>query len=702
MKSPGTPPVRERSLSPPRQGSSLPGITPASLDIAAPPTVPDYDLLRRIGHGAYGDVWLARSKATGVLRAAKIVWRRSFEDERPFRREFEGIQHFERISREHPSQLALFHIGRNEAEGNFYYVMELADGLGGRQKAEGRVQNEKTPSGVFSAFSILPSSLEPYSPHTLRADLEHGRLPAARVLEIGLALAEALSHLHANGLVHRDVKPSNVIFVNGRPKLADIGLVTDASDQCSIVGTEGYLPPEGPGTPQADIFALGKVLYEAATGLDRRDFPKLPDDLRTYPDAAQVFELNEINLRACATDPHQRYVAVDTMLAELALLQGGKSVRRKRSRQQLWLICRRAGIAFAAFATVVFGVAILMRENAQTDVYPDGPPSANMVANMLCAKGMLIVQEDNHAQFAEAYTNFNQAIALDTNFARPYIGLLDLRLRHEVPGVENMTPADLHKIAERLKALAPHLGATALAESVISFNDWDFPAARNYAQQAIMASPKYELGHIWYGYMLMEWGWPIEARAQADISQTLAPSKATSYRLHGHTYYLQRDFTNAITWYRQAIALDQHEPAYGFIGCAFRAMGDYTNAIATFEKSDLLDSNNEFETRKNYDRLRQAFKVGGARGYWQEEWSFTGANTNEGFYWKACVQAHLGNTNSALNWLDKSFATHERNGLQSVLNDLLFDECWDGLHDNPRFKDLLDKIGFTKVMPPKR
>ncbi len=78
--------------------------------------------------------------------------------------------------------------------------------------------------------------------------------------------------------MHRDVKPSNVIFVNGRPKLADIGLVTDASDQCSIVGTEGYLPPEGPGTPQADIFALGKVLYEAVTGMDRREFPELAGD----------------------------------------------------------------------------------------------------------------------------------------------------------------------------------------------------------------------------------------------------------------------------------------------------------------------------------------------------------------------------------------------------------------------------------------
>src|SRR5689334_14495454 len=93
----------------------------------ARPSVPDYELLQRMAAGAYGEVWLARSKATGILRAAKIVWRHTFEEERPFQREFEGIQSFERISREHPSQLALYHIGRNDAQGYFYYVMELAD-----------------------------------------------------------------------------------------------------------------------------------------------------------------------------------------------------------------------------------------------------------------------------------------------------------------------------------------------------------------------------------------------------------------------------------------------------------------------------------------------------------------------------------------------------------------------------------------------
>src|SRR5689334_23350150 len=86
----------------------------AALGRTHQPAVPDYDLLRRVASGAYGEVWLARNNATGVLRAAKIVWRDAFADARPFDREFEGIQKFERISREHPSQLALFHIGRNE------------------------------------------------------------------------------------------------------------------------------------------------------------------------------------------------------------------------------------------------------------------------------------------------------------------------------------------------------------------------------------------------------------------------------------------------------------------------------------------------------------------------------------------------------------------------------------------------------------
>src|SRR6185295_15140707 len=127
----------------------------------------------------------------------------------------------------------------------------------------------------------------------------------------------ALSHLHQHGLVHRDIKPSNILFVNGVPKLGDIGLVTDAGDTQSIVGTEGYIPPEGPGTPQADIFSLGKVLYEISTGMDRRRFPELPEDLNSRPDRNAVVEFNEILLKACSKDYAQRYQSAKEMSADL-------------------------------------------------------------------------------------------------------------------------------------------------------------------------------------------------------------------------------------------------------------------------------------------------------------------------------------------------------------------------------------------------
>jgi serine/threonine protein kinase/tetratricopeptide (TPR) repeat protein len=328
---------------------------PAHADTSAsPPAIPDHELVRCIGGGAYGEVWLARN-VLGELRAVKIIHRSRFSDPRPFEREFEGIQRFEPISRSHPSQLAILHVGKNDAAGCFYYVMELADAVE-RQKDEGRRQKsgestECAPDSVTSSFSPRTAAL-PYVPRTLRHDLEQqSRLPAPRVLELGLALAEALAHLHSHGLVHRDIKPSNIIFVNSRPKLADIGLVTDASDQCSIVGTEGYLAPEGPGAPPADIFALGKVLYEALTGLDRRRYPEVPAEVRDWPDRALVFELNEIILKACAADVHQRYANADAMLADLRHLVEGRSLKRRRTLLETGRLTMRFGaVAAVGFA----------------------------------------------------------------------------------------------------------------------------------------------------------------------------------------------------------------------------------------------------------------------------------------------------------------------------------------------------------------
>ena len=88
------------------------------------PTIPDHELFRPIGEGSYGEVWLARNKL-GTLRAVKIVYRRTFEDARPFEREFKGIQKFEPISRSHDGFVDILQVGGTDEY--FYYVMELAD-----------------------------------------------------------------------------------------------------------------------------------------------------------------------------------------------------------------------------------------------------------------------------------------------------------------------------------------------------------------------------------------------------------------------------------------------------------------------------------------------------------------------------------------------------------------------------------------------
>src|SRR6185295_11274694 len=91
-----------------------------------PPPVPDHEIISRIGGGSYGEVWLARS-ITGALRAVKVVWRCHFASERPYEREFHGIVQFEPISRSHPGVVNVLHVGRDDAAGCFFYVMELAD-----------------------------------------------------------------------------------------------------------------------------------------------------------------------------------------------------------------------------------------------------------------------------------------------------------------------------------------------------------------------------------------------------------------------------------------------------------------------------------------------------------------------------------------------------------------------------------------------
>ncbi len=303
------------------------------------PAIFDYELIRPIGRGSYGDVWLARG-LTGAFRAVKVVWRNRFSDSQPFEREFKGLREFMSVSLIEAHQLALLHVGRNDDAGFFYYVMELAD-------------------DAETGREIHPDR---YVPLTLREmRLRRGRLPAERCISLAAELARALAGLHARNLLHRDIKPSNVIIVGGVAKLADIGLVASASEATTFVGTEGFVPPEGPGAPAADVYGLGKLIYELSSGRDRTEYPSLPPDLDTLPDRKALLELNEIVIRACDPSPGLRYRDAGEMLQDILLLQAGHSVRRLRFVERRLRDSLRLAVILATIAAVAGGGAYVER-----------------------------------------------------------------------------------------------------------------------------------------------------------------------------------------------------------------------------------------------------------------------------------------------------------------------------------------------------
>lgn len=311
----------------------------------APRLVPDYELIRPIGKGSYGEVWLARS-VTGIYRAVKIVSRSRFEDARPFEREFKGLLNYEPISRLHDSQVDVLHVGKNEQADCFYYVMELAD-------------------DVHGGTEIDPNT---YRPRTLHGELvQRGRLPLLECLRIGIELGKSLRDLHSHKLTHRDIKPSNIVFIRGQPRLVDVGLVTDLHMEQTFVGTAGFVAPEGPGEPNADIYSLGKVLYEIAFGRDRKEFPELPTDLRSWTESKDLLELNAVLLKACHHDPKQRYRIAEEMTADLELLLGGGSVSKKLAARRRRALAMKFAAAGTVIAMLVLGFVFQQQHSRETN-----------------------------------------------------------------------------------------------------------------------------------------------------------------------------------------------------------------------------------------------------------------------------------------------------------------------------------------------
>lgn len=288
------------------------------LTASCPFAVPEHQMIRRIGRGGSGEVWLARN-SLGVYRAVKIVRFHEGAGRGAFGSEFAGILNFEPVSRLHDGLVDILQVGGGEAEGYFYYVMELADGVNAGQ--------------LVMADTYLPRTLA----HDLRT---RGRLAVGECIRSGAAIASALGFLHRQNLIHRDLKPSNIIFVHGFPKVADVGLVAGMSGENEYVGTEGFIAPEGAGTAQADIYSLGKILYEMSTGNRADQYPDLPEDMGATPEDRDLAQFNRIILKACRTDPRLRYRSADELMTALLSFQYNRRISRWSigAKPMVWII----------------------------------------------------------------------------------------------------------------------------------------------------------------------------------------------------------------------------------------------------------------------------------------------------------------------------------------------------------------------------
>ncbi|MBN2022953.1 MAG: serine/threonine protein kinase [Pirellulales bacterium] len=295
----------------------------------APPELPDFNLLRRVGRGGFGEVWLARNRATGGLRAVKLIPLDQPGHADPAGRELASLARLERdVPRAGEHLVEIQHVGRTDDY--LYYVMEPADDASGQ------------------AASDSPD----YRPATLRNLLDSGPLPPDVCLRWTRQLLEGLAGLHAAGMAHRDVKPSNCLLVDGRLKLADFGLLTRAEPLVSRLGTQAYMPPDGRMDARADVFAAGLVIYELITGQPAERFPHLGPVAASLSGDRTWAALNRVALHAAQPAPADRYPDAGAMLADLARLASPAPRPRRRRR---WI---GAGVSLFLAAAVVWGAIV--------------------------------------------------------------------------------------------------------------------------------------------------------------------------------------------------------------------------------------------------------------------------------------------------------------------------------------------------------
>jgi tetratricopeptide (TPR) repeat protein len=342
-----------RAVAGPRSiASSLSDVLPAEQDGGQ---LGDFRLIREVGRGGMGVVYEAEQLSLGRRVALKVLPFAATMDPRQ-------LQRFHNEARaaallDHPHIVHVHAVGCERAV--HFYAMQFIDGqtlaalIVGLRRSGGRPvtpQEQATTPYVGGAPAPSADTVPRAAASTERAPLDRGHF--RRVAEMGIQAAEALDHAHALGILHRDVKPGNLL-VDGRGGVwvTDFGLAHMQSDAHltmtgDLVGTLRYMSPEQALAKRVvvdhrtDVYSLGATLYELLTlepafgGNDRQELlrqiafeePKAPRRLnRTVP-----AELETIVLKAMEKNPAERYATAKELADDLRRFLDDKPIRARR------------------------------------------------------------------------------------------------------------------------------------------------------------------------------------------------------------------------------------------------------------------------------------------------------------------------------------------------------------------------------------
>jgi tetratricopeptide (TPR) repeat protein len=329
----------------------------------------------------------------------------------------------------------------------------------------------------------------------------------------------------------------------------------------------------------------------------------------------------------------------------------------------------------------------------------DKPPKARDTADQgayqCYLKGRYHWNQRTNEGYRKAIEFFREAIDLDPSYARAYVGLADSHAFLEIEGV----PArDRYEkaigIVRKALEIDDTLGeAHASMALLIQDRDWDLAGAEREYRRALELSPNYASAHHWYGEMLVQMGRFDEGLEHYRQALEVDPLSSAIRSSLGLQLYYARRYDRAIAELQKTVQADpKFSRTYHYLARVYAQLGRYPEAVDAHRKGWLFAGNAPESVAQRSEALREAVERSGARGFWQKLLEFELQKTARETEWAldvALLYARLEEKDQAFSWLEKAYAARAYELLY-----LKVGPEWDNLRGDPRFEDLLRRIGM--------